>query len=77
MVVRDDATGTTYLAYVNRSQVDLLRGWFGGLVRSVLEGRLERHAPQIVRGLRTRLESGAPPEDPADPFVSLGRTRLR
>jgi hypothetical protein len=77
MVVRDDATGTSYLAYVNRSQVDLLRGWFGGLVRSVLEGRLDRHAPQIVRGLRARLESGAPPEDPVDPFVSLGRTHLR
>lgn len=76
MVVRDDATGTPYLAYVNRSQVDLLRGWFGGLVRSVLEDRLERHAPQIVRGLRARLESGAPPAGPGDPFLTESRLRV-
>jgi hypothetical protein len=76
MVVRDDATGTTYLAYVNRSQVDLLRGWFGGLVRSVLADRLERHAPQIVRSLRARLESGAPPGGPGDPFLTESRMRV-
>ncbi len=76
MVVRDDANGTTYLAYVNRSQVDLLRGWFGGLVRSVLEDRLERHAPQIVRGLRARLESDAPPGGPGDPFLTESRMRV-
>ena len=75
MVVRDVATGTPYLMYVNRSQVDLLRGWFGGLVRSVLEDRLERHAPQIVRGLRARLESGAPPTGPGDAFFSESRLR--
>jgi hypothetical protein len=61
MVVRDAANGTSYLAYVNRSQVDLLRGFFGAFVRGVLEDRVERQAPLIVRGLRARLESGAPP----------------
>jgi hypothetical protein len=76
MVLRDDATGTPYLAYVNRSEVDLLRGWFGGLVRSVLEDRLERHAPQIVRGLRARLESGAPPAGPDEPFLIESRVRV-
>jgi hypothetical protein len=76
MVVRDEATGTPYLAYVNRSQVDLLRGWFGGLVRAVLEDRLERHAPQIVRGLRARLESGAPPAGTADPFLIESRVHV-
>lgn len=69
MVLRDEATGTPYLVYVNRSQVDLLRGWFGGLVRSVLQDRLERYAPQIVRGLRARLESGAPPGGPDEPVL--------
>jgi hypothetical protein len=69
MIVRDAANGTPYLAYVNRSQVDLLRGFFGGLVRGVLEDRLERQAPQIIGGLRARLESGAPPEKRSTPFA--------
>ncbi len=62
MILRDATTGTPYLAYVNRSQVDILRRFFGGLVRGVLEGRVERQAPLILRGLRARLESGDPPE---------------
>ena len=63
-IVRDSTTGTAYLAYLNRSQVDFLRGWFGGLMRGMLEDRLEREAPLIVRSLRERLESGAPSEAP-------------
>lgn len=62
MVLRDGINGTPYLVYVNRSQVDLLRGFFGAFVRSVLEDRLEKHGPAIVRGLRARLESGGPPD---------------
>ena len=61
MVVRDAGSGTPYLLYVNRSQVDLLRGFFGALVRGMVEERVERQAPQIIQGLRGRLESGAPP----------------
>lgn len=76
MVLRDHATGTPYLAYVNRSQVDLLRGWLGGLVRSVLQNQLERQAPQIVRGLRARLESGVPPATP-DNFATETLSRAR
>jgi len=69
MVLHDAAGGDPYLVYLNRSQVDLLKGFLGGLVRGVLEGRLMRHAPQIVRGLRARLESGNPPDETApDPF---------
>jgi hypothetical protein len=70
MVVRDAINGAPYLAYVNRSQVDLLRGFFGGVVRGVLEDRVERQAPPIMRGLRARLESGHPPDEPADPFIA-------
>jgi hypothetical protein len=70
VIVRDPTTGTSYLAYLNRSQVDFLRGWFGRLMRGTVEGRLERQAPLIVRGLRARLESGIPAARPADPFVS-------
>jgi hypothetical protein len=74
MVLREATNGAPYLAYLNRSQVDLLRGFFGGLVRSVLEDRLERQAPLIVQGLRARLESGNPPDEASDPF---GNTRSR
>jgi hypothetical protein len=69
MIVRDSANGASYLVYVNRSQVDLLRGFFGGLMRGVLEDRVERQAPLIVRGLRARLESGNPPDEPSDPLT--------
>jgi hypothetical protein len=70
MVLRDSTNGTPYLAYLNRSQVDMLRGFFGGIVRGVLEDRLERQAPLIVRGLRGRLESGNPPDGVSDPFAT-------
>jgi hypothetical protein len=50
-----------YLAYLNRSAVDVLGGMMGPLARSVLERRMARQAPLIISGLRTRLEAGAPP----------------
>ena len=34
LVTRDGANGEPYLVYVNRSQLDLLRGFFGGLARA-------------------------------------------
>jgi hypothetical protein len=70
MVVRDASNGAPYLAYVNRSQIDMLRGFFGALVRGALEDRVERQAPLIVRGLRARLESGNPPDELPDPFAN-------
>jgi hypothetical protein len=73
MVLRDATLGTAYLAYINRSQVDMLRGFFGTFVRGALEDRVERQAPLIVRGLRARLESGNPPDEVSDPF---GKKRL-
>jgi hypothetical protein len=41
----------------------MLGGFFGGLARGVLEARLKRQAPEVVRGLRMRLESGNPPDE--------------
>jgi hypothetical protein len=38
-------------------------------MRGVLEDRVERQAPLIVRGLRARLESGNPPDEPSDPLT--------
>jgi hypothetical protein len=73
VVVSDDTNGIPYLAYVNRSQVDLLKGFFGGFVRGMLEDRVERQAPLIVGGLRARLESGSPPEEASDALASERR----
>jgi hypothetical protein len=56
--------------------VDMRRGFFGAFVRGVLEDRVERQAPLIVRGLRARLESGNPPDAIADPFAK-GRPGVR
>jgi hypothetical protein len=70
MILRDASNGAPYLAYVNRSQVDMLSGFFRGFVRAVLKSRVERQAPLIVRGLRARLESGSPPDEASDPAVN-------
>lgn len=50
-----------YLLYLNRSHVDVLDGFFGGLARRIVEGRLRDEAGQVVDGLRRRLEAGEPP----------------
>jgi len=49
-----------YLAYVNRSDVDVVGGLFGGLVRVFMERRLKKEASTVLLGLRQRLESGDP-----------------
>lgn len=50
----------SYLLYLNRSRVDVLNGFLGGLVRRIVEGRLRDEAAQVVDGLRRRLEAGEP-----------------
>lgn len=62
MLLREPQQERSYLVYLNRSQVDVLTGFFGGIARSVVERRLRKDAPEIVRGLRVRLESGEPPD---------------
>ena len=65
MVMPDSANGQSYLVYLNRSKLDVLKGPFSRVVRGALEDHLERNAPEIVRGLRARLESGPPPNHPS------------
>lgn len=50
-----------YLVYVNQSAVDLLDGWYAGLIRRVVEHRVREEAVDVLNGLRRRLESGDPP----------------
>ena len=60
-VVREAPGAPGYLVYMNRSQVDVLGGMFGGLVRMVVQRRLRSEATDVLREIRTRLESGGPP----------------
>ena len=55
------APGRSYLIYVNRSRVDMLRGRFAGIIRWYMQRRLRAEAGNVLQGLRRRLESGEPP----------------
>jgi hypothetical protein len=57
----EDPEGSRYLAYLNRSRIDILGGLFGGLVRRIMEGRLRSEAGEAVQALRRRIEAGDPP----------------
>jgi hypothetical protein len=50
-----------FLVYLNRSRVDVLSGFFGGLARRLIERRLRGDAAGVVSDLRRRIESGPPP----------------
>lgn len=52
------------LIYINRSRADVFGGVWGGLVRRMVERRIKAEAPEVLLGLRRRLESGAPPGEP-------------
>lgn len=67
---KDSAVGVTaivgsgvpqYLVYAHRSHVDVLDGVFGGLVRRIIERRVNSEAPTILNALRAKLEAGDPP----------------
>ncbi|MGD9906439.1 MAG: hypothetical protein AB7U83_23475 [Vicinamibacterales bacterium] len=57
--------GPAYLAYLNRTELDILGGLFGRMARAMMERRLSRQTPVVVDELRRRLESGMP--SPATP----------
>ena len=61
--VSEDGEGQRYLVYVNRSQLDVLGGLFGGWKRAIVEGRLKNESADVFREVRRRLESGPPPSD--------------
>jgi hypothetical protein len=60
--VTEDAAGTRYLVYVNRSQLDIFGGMFGAWKRSIVEGRVMNETADVFREIRRRLESGPPPD---------------
>jgi hypothetical protein len=56
-VTNDAANGGRFLIYWNTTSLDLLGGVFGPIRRVVLESRLRRDVPGIMKKLRTRLET--------------------
>ena len=58
--VTHGSDGARYLVYFNRSRVDVLRGFWGGLARRIMASRLRSEAVDAVQALRRRLESGNP-----------------
>ena len=56
-----DEDGQSYLAYLNRSRPDLLRGVLGRMLRGTVDSFARRDAPAFVRLARKRLEGGDPP----------------
>jgi len=57
---RDAASGRRYMTYTNRAQLDVLKGFWGGVARTVINGRLKDDAATVLGTLRSRIESGPP-----------------
>jgi hypothetical protein len=62
-VTCDEAVRSCYLAYLNRTRVDLLGGLFGAFKRAVIEDRVESEGPALMRAVTRRLESRRPGAD--------------
>jgi hypothetical protein len=73
MLLRGAAGASNYLVYVNRSDVDVVGGWLGGLIRPFLERRLKSEAAAVLQGLRRRLEGGEPASRTGDRTPPLVR----
>ena len=61
-IVGGGPDGRRYLAFYNRSNVDVLGGFFGGLVRMIAQGRVRDEATQLLQGLQKRIDGGPPPD---------------
>jgi hypothetical protein len=55
---RERQDGRFLLVYVNRSRANALRGFLSGLRRTIVERRTRSGLEEMLRSLKTRLESG-------------------
>jgi hypothetical protein len=62
-IVRDPGTAQRYLVHLYRSELDILDGFWGGLARSVIAGRLKSDGPSVLKSVRHRLTNVAPPSE--------------
>lgn len=66
MLLRGREGGPNYLVFLNRSEVDVIGGFFGGIARAIVQRRVRSEASEVIVALRTRLESGPPPRLPPE-----------
>jgi hypothetical protein len=59
-LISDGPGEPRYLAYMNRTEVDLLHGAFSGMLRHAMQRRVKANATGILEDYRQRLESGEP-----------------
>jgi hypothetical protein len=60
MVLCETGDTPCYLAYIQRTRVDLFGGLLGGIKRSIARQRIESQAPALIGALRDRLQTAAP-----------------
>jgi hypothetical protein len=60
-LIRDPQNSRSYLVYANRSDVDMLGGFWGGIARRMIEERIEADGPALLREAARKLGSGEPP----------------
>ena len=65
-LMRGDTTTKNYLVYVNRTEVDVLHGVMGGMIRHSVQAHL-KSATKMMTDLRQKLESGPPPNTAPPP----------
>ena len=53
--------GRRYLVYMNRSDVDVLGGFWGGLARAIIEGRVREDGANVLRKVADRISTSDPP----------------
>jgi hypothetical protein len=59
-LAQDAVSGQRYMTYTNRAQLDVLTGFWGGVVRKIINSRLRGDAATVLGTLRSRIESGPP-----------------
>jgi hypothetical protein len=65
-LAREPGTNAFYMTYSNRAQLDALSGFWGGIVRTIINSRLRGDAATVLEALRGRIESG-PPKGSGEP----------
>ena len=64
-IVREPAAPQRYLVHLYRSELDILDGFWGGVARSVIAGRVKSDGPGVLEAVRHRLTNTDPPPEPA------------
>jgi hypothetical protein len=59
-LVEEPQSARRYFVYLQKSDIDILGGFWGPVARSLIEGRIRKDGPNLLRTVGTRLASGPP-----------------